>query len=178
MIRFNIAYVPKQHSEKFVNLANIYKTKIHNYCLGKNSLPHVTISQFIADESQISEIWRTVCSSINDHNISLVFNKFSNISFDRTIFWLSLLPESNEKLIETFDVVLNIVKPTRNDKYDPHLTLFNYLSDKLDVSSSIESRINIEEEFELVLGESDEVGQLKDIIFYFSPHPTISSSTF
>lgn len=175
MTRFNIAYIPKYQSEKFVNLADEHKTKTYNYCLGENSLPHVTISQFIADESQIGEIWGEICSFIEDQTISLVFNKLSNISFDGTIFWLSLLPEPNKSLIDVFNMVSKIVKPIRNDKYDPHLTLFNYHSDKLDSYSSIKSGIKIEDEFELVLGESDDIGQLKNIIFYFLPNFTISS---
>lgn len=144
MPRFNIAYLPKHQLEKFIRLADSNKTKKHNYCLGKNSLPHVTVTQFIADENELEEIWTNVCSSINEHNISLTFKKFSNISFDGTVSWLSLLPEPNEKLMDTFKIASKIVKPIRMDEYDPHLTLFNYQSDKAEQNLFPKSGINIE----------------------------------
>lgn len=167
MKRFNIAYVPKDNSKKFIKLSENFHTESHDYKLGENSLPHITICQFIVDENDISQIWSKVCSKIDKYSITLIFSYFSNISFDEKLFWVSIIPDFNQQLIDTFNIVSKIVKPIRNDAFDPHLTLFNYFPDKLNINTSLEEDINIEEEFELILGESDDAGQLKNIIFNF-----------
>lgn len=167
MKRFNIAYVPKYNSKKFINMSESFHPESYNYNLGESSLPHITICQFIADENEIGQVWNEVCSKISEYGITLIFNCFSNISFDEKLFWLSIIPDFNQQLIDTFDIVSKIVKPIRNDAFDPHLTLFNYFPDKLSINFLLEKSINIEEEFELILGESDNAGQLKNIIFHF-----------
>lgn len=167
MKRFNIAYVPKYNSKEFISISESFKPKSHNYNLGEDSLPHITICQFIADENEIGQIWSEVCSNISEYSVSLIFNSFSNISFDEKLFWLSIIPKPNQQLIDTFNIVSKIVKPIRNDTFDPHLTLFNYFPEKLNINFPINAKLSIEEEFELILGESDNVGQLKNIIFHF-----------
>lgn len=177
MKRFNIAYVPKYNSKEFINISESLNPKSYNYNLGENSLPHITICQFISDENEIGQIWNEVCSKIVEYNITLIFNSFSNISFDEKLFWFSIIPEPNQQLIDTFNGVSKIVKPIRNDAFDPHLTLFNYFPEKLTINFPIEEKISIEGEFELILGESDNVGQLKNIIFQFK-NQFISSFLF
>ena len=176
MKRFNIAYVPKHNSKKFIELSERFHLKSHNYNLGKNSLPHITICQFIIDENEISQIWNEVCSKMGKYSITLIFSCFSNIFFDEKLFWLSIIPDLNQQLIDTFNIVSKIVKPIRNEAFDPHLTLFNYFPDNLNINFPIEENIKIEEEFELILGESDNAGQLKNIIFNFKNQYTSSCS--
>ena len=79
MKRFNIAYVPKHNSKKFIELSESFHPKFHNYNLGKNSLPHITICQFIIDENEISQIWNEVCAKMGEYSVTLIFSCFSNI---------------------------------------------------------------------------------------------------
>lgn len=82
MHRFNIAYVPQNKSNSFITLICDFNKKTHNYCLGKNSLPHVTICQFMAYKNQIDQIWQTVCSTIEGGTTPLTFKKLSLITLD------------------------------------------------------------------------------------------------
>lgn len=168
MKRFNIAYIPKYNSKEFIKLSRSFNPKSYNYNLGENSLPHITICQFLADVSEIGQIWNDVGFKIREYKITLSFNSFSNISFDDKLFWLSIIPEPNQQLIDTFNIVSTIVNPIKKDTFDPHLTLFNYFPEKLILNFPVEREISMEEEFELILGESDCSGQLKNIIFHFS----------
>lgn len=172
MKRFNIAYIPKYNSKNFVNLSEKFDPKCYSYQLGENSLPHITICQFMADEDKISQIWSEVCSKISNNSIHLAFSSFSNVSFDKEIFWISIIPAPIQPLVETFHIVSKIVKPIRNDTFDPHLTLFNYLPGIINITS--EENLNIDEEFELILGESDDIGQLKNITYHFENQFTSS----
>lgn len=166
MKRFNIAYLPKYNSRAFISISKRFKPKSHNYNLEENSLPHITICQFNAKEGELGQIWNAIRSNIDEQNISLIFTSFSNISFDEKLFWLSIIPESNQQVIDTFNIISKIVKPMRNDPFDLHLTLFNYFPEKQNINFPINEKIMIEEEFELILGESNDVGQLKNIIFH------------
>lgn len=168
MPKFNIAYVPKFKTKCFIKLTEDFNLSAHSYCLGKHSLPHVTICQFFAEERQVREVWRTICSVIDDGEISLCFKKLSHLSFDETIFWLSLLPEYNKKLIDTFNVVSGIVESIRTDEYDPHLTLCNYHKDSMEPYFFEQE---MQDNFELALGESDDAGQLVRIIYTYSSAP-------
>lgn len=165
---FNIAYAPKTRSNDYVKITEKYKAKTLNYCIGIDSLPHVTVAQFVAEDYDINEIWSNICSSIEEDSVILSFSELSNITFNGEIYWLSLLPDTNKTLIETFKIVSNIVKPIRSDAYDPHLTLFNYIPDQLEIHLDAQREIKIQDEFELVLGKSDDVGQLIEIIYNYS----------
>lgn len=132
-----------------------------------------------SDENETGQIWNDVCSKAGESGTTLVFNCFSNISFDKKLFWLSIIPDFNQKIIDTFDIVSNVVTSVRHDAFDPHLTLFNYFSDEFNIYPAIDKNIHIEEEFELILGESDKAGQLKNIILKFKNQatPKIQSQT-
>ncbi|MBA3537168.1 MAG: hypothetical protein H0T84_11260 [Tatlockia sp.] len=152
------------YQNEIAYLTKSYEDKIHNYCIGEASLPHITVCQFTVLESLRNEIWENVCHSISDRKITLKLNKFSNITFDGLLYWLSLLPEHNCQLQINFRIISRFVKSLRKDDYDPHLTLFNYYPDKLDISEILKQQIEFVGEFELIIGESDESGQLNNII--------------
>lgn len=180
MKRFNIAYVPKTNSEILTKLVTNYKYQTHNYCLGESSLPHITVCQFYFDEKSLDEVWEKVCSSDAEKNITLNFNELSNISFNGELYWLSLLPVQRKSLENNFEIISKIIPPIRKDEYDPHLTLFNYYPLKLSPDlQKIQKESNVlEDEFELAIGESDEVGQLKSINFLISAEYSRSLSPF
>lgn len=83
-------------------------------------------------------------------------------------YWLSQLPNENKNLMDAFIKVSVLVKSIRNDDYDPHVTLFNYCKDTIDIRSFLEIKVHIEDQFELAIGASDTAGQLKNIIYTYS----------
>jgi 2'-5' RNA ligase len=171
MKKYNIAFIPKSKADEFISLSKLKEKKELTYMLGEGSLPHVTVCQFYLEEDNLEETWREICTNSSYETISLTFKKYSHITFGNDIYWLSLIPEESEELNEIFDYVLKTVTPIRKDKYDPHLTLFNYLK-KENPSELVENfivhqDINIADEFELIIGECDKVGQLTSIVSRF-----------
>lgn len=165
MKKFNIAFTPKSHLEEFISLAETSKDKSHNYCLGENSIPHITVCQFFSSEDSLDKIWEEACSSVPNPTICVNLNRVSNISFDGQLYWVSLLPHRDSELQSIFSIISKIVKPIRIDEYDPHITLFNYFPNKLNVEEVLKTKICIEDEFELVIGECDGAGQLQNILY-------------
>lgn len=165
--RLNIAFIPKKKREEFVILAQQYQL-IHSYCLGKNSIPHVTLCHFYLNENKVPDFWKEVCSKIDIPKIKLTFNKISNISFDGLVYWVSLIPEQNSYLEDIHHMISREVESLRKDKYDPHLTLFNYLKfeSEPDFQGLLISNFLFEDEFYLAIGESDNFGQLIRIIAF------------
>lgn len=163
MTRYNLALVPKNISNFIVNLIINFNSQTHTYCLGKNSIPHITIAQFEANEREVELIWHQVCES-KWPNVYLNLNAFSNLTFDNSIYWISLLPESKEVLIEIFNKIKKLVSPLRQEDYDPHLTLFNYLRLTDKMIDLVNQQITITDEFEITLGFCDEFGQLNNVL--------------
>lgn len=172
MRKYGIAFVPKNRVSEFISLASAYQKIMHNYIIDKTSIPHVTICQFHFDEGDLNKLYNLVSSSISDVTLKINFKKFSQLSFDNELSWISLLPENSLVLNNIYEQALKLVKPIRIDKYDPHLTLFNYKSgeqngsDKIDLL--LESQIEITDEFFLIIGEIDSVGQLTKIVANFT----------
>lgn len=171
--KYNIAFVPKLKSEDFITLTKDSK-HIENYCVGPESIPHITICQFYYNPDQIESLWDEICSEPLETTISLSFKEFSIISFDNNLYWISLLPYHVDKLTDIFNIISKKVECIRKDTYDPHLTLFNSHLENAHLYDTTKE-IFIEDNFELVLGETDEIGQLKYImsnanrnIFFFS----------
>src|SRR5690348_11859048 len=108
--RYNITLVPMTNAEQVITLSNKFKDIAYQYLLGDNSLPHVTLCQFIASENEILEIWNKVCDLLIQKTIDLVFKKFSCITINNYIFWVSLLPNNCDKLIKMNRIIADIVK--------------------------------------------------------------------
>lgn len=167
--KYNIAYVPKSKPEDFIKLVKDIKN-VENYCIAADSIPHITVCQFYYNPNKIESLWQEICSELLEPTLFLSFRRYSIVSFDNTIFWNAILPDQVEKLKDIFDIISKKVECIRKDDYDPHLTLFNYKNN--DIVNKKE--ICIEDTFELILGESDEIGQLKTIILKINekfPHP-------
>ena len=67
-----------------------------------------------------------------------------------------------------FNGLKKALRPSKHGLKTPNSGFFNYLPDELNLNFSIEKEISIEEEFELIFGESDLSGQLNNIIFHFN----------
>ncbi len=166
--RYNLALIPSSESDAVVKYAHFLLDIADGYLLGEHSLPHVTLYQFQANESDIESIWEKAYSELNQTSIELAFEKFSCITFDRTVFWVSLLPDNDDVLMKMHSIVANVIKQPVKPSYDPHMTLINTKD------SSYENLVNklakiytpIKDTFVLALGRSDDIGQLIEIIYF------------
>ncbi len=164
--KYNIALIPTEKAQSIIQCADFLSAIADRYLLGINSFPHVTLCQFEANESDIKSIWEKACNEIHQKSIELTFEEFSCISFDEIIFWVSLLPDHRDVLIQMHAVIAGIVNKSIKSNYDPHLTLINTkdstyenLVDKLTARYA-----PIQDAFVLALGRSDEIGQLIEVI--------------
>jgi len=177
--KYNIAFIPLNNSREFIKLSHRFTSIADKYLLGENSLPHVTISQFMADETEIQALWNKVCSKLTKYTVELEFNEFSCITFDNNIYWVSLLPAKVNELVEINKIIdETLKKETMNSskKYDPHLTLVNTKNNfykKLADNISKTTKL-IGDRFMLSLGVSDEVGQFKKVLFKMEEKPQVS----
>lgn len=165
--RYNIALIPDSEKNSVIKCSHYLSGIAYNYLLGENSLPHVTIYQFHANESEIKSIWEESCEKINQTSLQLSFKKFSCITFDEKIFWASLLPDNIDALMKMHVIIADIVKQPVKPNYDPHMTLINTKDSTYEnlVNQLCERYFPIKDIFILALGRSDEIGQFTEILF-------------
>lgn len=167
MKKYNIALLPLLKNNEFIFLANEFSSVADKYILRNNSLPHVTLCQFEYMENKIENIWCKVFDQWSKQHISLKFTKFSYITFDSNIYWISLLPEEQSLLHHMHRLIANILQLPPKMNYDPHLTLINTKNSncKDEIDRISKTFVPIMDLFFLALGESDEVGQFCKVIY-------------
>lgn len=161
---YNIALIPQRKATDFVALAAPNQLCSNGYCIGARSVPHVTVCRFLFNSSKVEALWKTVCGHLNEHSFKLSFHELSKVTFDKHTYWISIIPNEKEVLHALFDVVSQHVMHINNG-YDPHLTLFNYPKGTRLACLEDKSSVSIEDDFELVMGESDSIGQLVKVLF-------------
>ncbi len=146
------------------------------YLLSDSSLPHVTLYQFQVEEKEIDHTWERVCNVWKEQPIDLVFSKFSCITFDGNIFWVSLLPDNCDALHKMHDFIASILQLPVKKTFDPHMTLINTRNEKYEqeVAKLSGSYKPIADSFILSLGASDDIGQLTQIIHRYDTRKTIT----
>ena len=92
MKKYNIALLPVDKGAAFVDISQKLSMMDPVYNLGEKSLPHVTLCQFYREETEIEATWEEVCAALSDHVLDIEFKNFSLITFDNTMFWISLMP--------------------------------------------------------------------------------------
>lgn len=166
MQKYNVALTPINENRSIINCAKNFSTIADQYLLGEKSLPHVTLYQFMADEHSIDNIWEKVCKALEQHFIDLSFRECSCITFDNSIFWVSLLPNNCDLLIKMHSSISSVIdKPIKNN-YDPHMTLINTRDKNYEnlVNEFSKSYIPIQDTFVLSLGKSDAIGQFTELL--------------
>lgn len=176
-MKYNIALVP-ENPQPFIDYAcdSPYAANKNTYLIGNRSIPHITLCHFTTEPNRIEKIWQAVQAQQLDQttlNIQLGF-------VHRTCYperhpedgmWVSLIPNQIPALTALHLKIAAIVQHPTNlagDQYDPHLTLLN---NKIDLSLCQKNTDPIpiyppfEECFSLVLGHSDAVGQLTEILY-------------
>lgn len=165
MNHYNIALVPKKMSDKVVQCAQQFAEIADQYILGKQSLPHVTLCQFVIEPEFIEQIWQQANKLIPQQTIELTFNELSCITFDNQIFWTSLMPNHREWLTDLHEKTAKMLMKAPK-RYDPHMTLFNTRNKDYQrlVEAYKPNYTPICDEFTLALGKSDGIGQLTEIL--------------
>lgn len=166
--KYNLALVPTTQSKEIVRLAATFSPLSHQYCLGKHSLPHVTLYQFHFIETEIAYLWQEISSIWRQEMIELSFKEFSLTGSVSQIFWLALLPNERARLQGMHHMVANFLTLPIKLTFDPHMTLLNSQKKAALIAAKVESEKNyhpIADRFVLALGESDAVGQLTKIIY-------------
>ena len=119
------------------------------------------------DDSKIEETWFNIRSFFNKTKVTLHFYKYSYLTFDGRIFWVSLLPDNQTLLNQMHLEICDLFQIKNKSIFDPHMTLF--CTDKKINGDNIPSfpmdQVIIEDNFILSLGECDNIGQLTKIIF-------------
>lgn len=170
---YNIALIPKDHTAEYVKLAKPFE-KFADYLLGGKSNPHITLAQFYLDDSHdVGEIWMQVQKKSNytKDMLPVRLNK-THVKQEGDIIWLALLLDADANpachalhneiadLLQSNDIeCLNACR----DKYAPHMTLARTKDlSKIEVFSNY--KIDIQDNYYLALGKSDNIGQLVEVL--------------
>jgi 2'-5' RNA ligase len=169
MVKYNLALTPSSKNLEAIECANQFTKLADSYLLGENSLPHVTLYQSEAKDEEICQIWNRIVTVWKEEMVHLEFRKLSCLSFDDSIFWVSLLPNNCDKLHEMHRLIAQILGETIKQNFDPHMTLFNTKNkDYQKVVESIKCIYKpLADDFILSLGTCDSVGQLTKILFKY-----------
>ena len=164
--KYNLALTPLSKSNEAITIARKLSNIADEYLLGENSLPHVTLYQFQAQEKEIKQIWWEVCDSLEEKQIDLMFNNFSCITFDNKVFWVSLLPNNRDFLHKLHGLIANVLRLPIKKTFDPHMTLISTTEKEYEKKVALVSDFYkpITDTFILSLGISDDIGQLKQIL--------------
>ena len=167
--RFNVALIPTQANQQVIDCASHFSKIADNYLLGEHSLPHLTLYQFNASESDITSVIAKLASSPIANPIHLSFETFSCISFDQKVHWASLMPDKMDALTQLHQKVAAILGQPIKPSYDPHMTLMNTRQGDYEVLvDAVKKNYEvIKDTFVLSIGESDEVGQYLKVIHRF-----------
>ena len=167
MKKYNIALTPVSESRSIIKCAQNFSAIADQYLLGEKSLPHVTLYQLMIDENDIDHIWGKIYQSLEQHIIDLKFEKFSCITFDNSIFWVSLLPNHCDTLMKIHSLISGAInKPIKNN-YDPHMTLISTKNKAYEnlVNEFSKFYTPIQDTFVLSLGKSDDIGQFTELLY-------------
>lgn len=168
--KYNLALIPLCINNEVIALAKKLSHLADNYLLGFKSLPHITLYQFNASEDDITSIWEKICHRWRYDPIDLTFDKFSCLTFDDEVYWISLLPDRREILSQMHECIANAISLPVKASFDPHMTLINTKKKdyELDVAELTKSYFRLKDKFVLSLGVSDDVGQYLRMIYRFN----------
>ncbi|ARN85121.1 2'-5' RNA ligase family protein [Candidatus Nucleicultrix amoebiphila] len=170
--RYNIALLSTGHPEVYVHAAQKhFAQNAQTYILGPNSLPHITLCQFMAEQSSLPLLIKGLEKAEKSPSIQLTGLRFSSKSPDSPLWGASLSVARSSDLMRLHLFVAQLLydhhlKPLNDtgDLYTPHLTLAKV--DHLDIQGFSKDILK-KDQFDLILGESDDVGQLTNVLHRF-----------
>lgn len=169
---FNLALVPEsdEFAELCLRLARANCTeRADNYLLGDNALPHVTVCQFEAYETDLGSIWARV-HNLHSSPIELGFRhiyvQYGKAEL-RGLCWVGLAVRPEPSILElqsnVFDRLLDLGVESRNTpaNYFPHLTFARCnLNQPITISEPPPEDVWLSRySFRLTIGHSDEHGR-------------------
>lgn len=162
--------MPMAINDEIVRLSLEFSDLADNYILGEKSLPHLTLYQFEVEEEEIVSIWEQLCEKWKEVPIDLMFEKFSCLTFDNHVFWVSLLPNHMEALHDMHEKIASIINKPIKKTFNPHMTLVNTKDKEYEVKIDIYSGSykQLRDMFILKLGRCDDIGQFTEIIYTYS----------
>jgi 2'-5' RNA ligase len=176
---FNIALYP--HSLALVTtLIELAEKNLSGqtdkYLIGKQALPHISLSQFVCQPELAKEVW----SAIEDYVREPLSLQFSHIyiragvgSLHTGKIWVGLSVVPNQSLIDLQKSVydrlqqMDIDSPTKPANYFPHLT-FGRLSDTCKITISKMPKAGFWKAsypFDVSLGRSNEIGVYSERLY-------------
>jgi hypothetical protein len=133
---FNVALFPDEAEfrDTCVRLAQAnLKDLADHYLIGKGALPHITLCQFHAPQSQLSTIW-TMLSHLSPKTLAVLFHHLYILPGKKTDlggFWVGLTVQAEPDLVDLQKAVYDslgeqgIKRITAPANYFPHLTWAN-----------------------------------------------------
>jgi 2'-5' RNA ligase len=165
--RYNIALIPRNKSDELITLARNFYPLAGKYKIGDCSQPHITLCQFMANESECEAFWKKVSNSIIEHTIILSLIEIDYCTTDSTN-WIFLRPNRLEILMKMHCMVANIIDTRIGrcfENFDAHMTLVNTDEKIFEVKVRSQHFEPIQDEFILSLGQTDDVGQYKKVMY-------------
>jgi 2'-5' RNA ligase len=162
--RYNIALIPSTKSNEFIDLAKNFYPIAGKYKLGTDSHPHITLCQFMATEEEAKSYWKKVFDSSIEHTIRLSLIGIESFTTDSTN-WIFLRPNRLMHLMKMHCIVADIIDTRIGrcfEEYDAHMTLVNTDKENYEASLISQSFKPIEDEFQISLAETDDMGQFKN----------------
>lgn len=169
--KYNLALLPASQAvaQGFIDFAALHTALADGYLLGNNSLPHVTIHQFLAHDVVVPDLIDLIEASNLTKTLELQLSEFSCLSFDGHSYWTSLLPNQRDTLTTLHQEYAQLLHLPIKPNYDPHLTLFRTLDpnyqDRVNQTKKLYTPLN--DTFKLTLGKSDPLGQFIEIVARF-----------
>ncbi len=165
--RYNFALITNDY-QKYIDFAqNHFSTVAHNYLLGTNSLPHITVCQFYTSPDIVPKLIAEIPGVDKEIPIDFRGICFTKKS-DPNLWGASLLVDRSKDLLLVLDTIACIlqqydIEPINkiDEMYFPHLSLAQVTNTSL---SNISQEILETNYFSIALGESDDEGQLTAII--------------
>ena len=169
--RYNIALLSIGRPEAYIQIANLlFKPYAQSYLLGPDSLPHITLCQFLAQSSNIFDLIPDLEHADQRPPVHLTGLRFSN-KHHSNLWGASLSVKRSPELMKLQAFVVDLLSHHRlsplnpvGELYVPHLTLarVNCIQVK-----NFPKDIFIDDLFNLALGDSDELGQFTKILHLF-----------
>ncbi len=167
--RYNVALIPRHKADDFITLARNFYPIAGQYKVGVSSLPHITLCQFMANESEGEIFWEKVCDSSIDRAITLSLIELDAITTDSTN-WIFLRPNRLESLMKMHCIVADIIGTRIGrcfENYDAHLTLVNSDEKTFQNQVMLQAYEPIQDEFILSLGQTGDMGEYKKVIHQY-----------
>ncbi len=169
--KYNLALIPQAKAEEVIHLSQKLSKLADKYLLGKNSNPHVTLYQFEMEAQELAPLCSRLKKEWQEKPIALSFGQLSYTTFNKRIYWISLLPKQTVILHKLHSKIAELIGLPVKTAFDPHMTLINSKNkpSEQEVQKLLPLAQPLTDTFILCLGSSDEVGQLTEILYRFEP---------